>query len=92
MKRHEFSSIRSQVEKTQHQMAQLLGTSLKAVQSFEQGWRNIPVHIERQVLYLLVLKKLRRKKGKPCWWCRDVLWRLGEDALPGSFRWDIFVG
>ncbi len=70
MTRDEFSSIRSQLEKTQYQMAQLLGTSLKAVQSFEQGWRNIPVHIERQVLYLFVLKKLRRKKGRPCWMVR----------------------
>ena len=38
-------------------MAQILGSSLKAVQSFEQGWRKIPVHVERQMLFLLAMKK-----------------------------------
>ena len=88
MKRHEFSSIRSQLGKTQYQMAQLLGTSLKAVQSFEQGWRNIPVHIERQVLYLLVLKKLRRKKGKPCW----VVQRCPMETRRRCPAWEFKVG
>ena len=49
----EFSSIRAYLGKTQKELAQLLGTSLKAIQSFEQGWRRIPVHVERQVLFLL---------------------------------------
>jgi len=44
MDKREFSQIRSGLEKTQDQLAQLLGISIKAVQSFEQGWRNIPVH------------------------------------------------
>jgi len=47
-------------------MATLLGTSLKAVQSFEQGWRNISVPIERQMLFLLTQKNNHNKK-KPCW-------------------------
>jgi len=38
--------------KKQNQMTQLLGTYLKTIQSFEQVWRNIPVHIERQILFL----------------------------------------
>jgi DNA-binding XRE family transcriptional regulator len=67
MERKEFSEIRSGLGKTQRQMAQLLGTSLKAIQSFEQGWRNIPVHIERQVLFLLAMKRSPEKKNKPCW-------------------------
>lgn len=66
MKKQEFIDIRTFLEKTQDQMAQLLGISLKAVQSFEQGWRNIPVHIERQALLLLAMKK-GSKKRKPCW-------------------------
>ena len=48
MNKKEFSQIRNQLGKTQMQMAQLLGVSLKAIQSFEQGWREIPVHAERQ--------------------------------------------
>jgi len=63
----EFSQIRRDLGKTQMQMAQLLGTSLKAIQSFEQGWRNIPVHIERQMLLLAALKCAQGKKPQPCW-------------------------
>jgi hypothetical protein len=48
-------------------MAQLLGTSLKAIQSFEQGWRNVPVHIERQVLFLLAKKAASDGSLKACW-------------------------
>jgi DNA-binding XRE family transcriptional regulator len=63
----EFSTARQYLGKTQRQMAQLLGVSLKAIQSFEQGWRNIPVHIERQVLFLLASKKSPHRKERPCW-------------------------
>ncbi len=66
MKKSEFSTIRRYLGKTQSEMAQLLGVSSKAIQSFEQGWRNIPVHAERQALFLLALKKLR-KKDRLCW-------------------------
>jgi DNA-binding XRE family transcriptional regulator len=63
----EFSLIRRNLGKTQSQISELLGTSLKAIQSFEQGWRNIPVHIERQVLFLFAMKRDRDRKQKPCW-------------------------
>jgi hypothetical protein len=67
LKKEEFSRIRSQLDKTQKQMAQLLGTSLKAVQSFEQGWRKIPVHIERQMLFLLAHSDTRGGTKGRCW-------------------------
>jgi len=38
--------------KKQNQMTSLLGTYLKTIQSFEQGWRNIPIHVEHQILFL----------------------------------------
>ena len=66
MGKKEFSTARQYLGKTQNQMAQVLGVSLKAIQSFEQGWRNIPVHIERQVLFLLTLKNLPRKNYNSC--------------------------
>ena len=48
-------------------MAELLGISLKAIHSYEQGWRNIPVHIERQI-YFLVSRSVKKSKGtKACW-------------------------
>src|SRR4030042_4563554 len=67
MEKKEFSKIRLYLGKTQGQMAQLLGVSPKAVQSFEQGWRKVPTHIERQVLCLLAMKKAPPKKAKLCW-------------------------
>ncbi|NIO05481.1 MAG: transcriptional regulator [Proteobacteria bacterium] len=63
----EFFQIRSLMGKTQTQMAQVLGVSPKAIQSFEQGWRNISPHIERQALFLLALKRSRNDKIMPCW-------------------------
>ena len=67
MDKKEFSNIRRHLGKTQSKMAQLLGTSLKAMQSFEQGWRKVPVYIERQVLFLLAMKRDGNKKRRPCW-------------------------
>ena len=67
MNKLEFSKIRHLLGKSQLQISQLLGVSIKAVQSFEQGWRNVPVYIERQVLFLVALKQNTHKKGKPCW-------------------------
>ena len=62
----EFQAFRRRLGKTQKQMSQLLGTSLRAVQSFEQGWRKVPVHIERQVLFMEAMKK-GVKNLRPCW-------------------------
>ncbi len=38
----EFSLFRKKLQKTQKELAQLLGTSLKAIHSYEQAWRTIP--------------------------------------------------
>jgi DNA-binding XRE family transcriptional regulator len=67
MQAKEFSVFRKKLEKTQKQMAQLLGVSIKAIHSYEQGWRSIPVHVERH-LYFLLSRKLRgNARSKPCW-------------------------
>ena len=63
----EFLHYRKKLQKTQRQTAQLLGVSLKAVHSYEQGWRAIPGHVERQLLFLVALTKLKDKSIKPCW-------------------------
>jgi DNA-binding XRE family transcriptional regulator len=80
MKKSEFAEIRRHLEKTQNQMAQILGVSPKAVQSFEQGWRKIPVHIERQVLFILALKKHASRKGKACWLTKPA-WQFDAGHL-----------
>ena len=50
MESSEFKEFRAKLGKTQAQMAQLLGVSLKAVHSYEQGWRSVPTAVERQML------------------------------------------
>ncbi|MDY7033382.1 MAG: helix-turn-helix transcriptional regulator [Thermodesulfobacteriota bacterium] len=66
MNSDEFTSARKKLRKTQKQMAELLGTSLKAVHSYEQGWRSVPAHVERQVIFL-VSKRNGSKSRRPCW-------------------------
>ena len=70
MNKKEFSNIRERLGKSQKEMAQLLAVSLKAIQSFEQGWRNIPSHVQRQSLFLLAMKESKYGR-KPCWDLQD---------------------
>lgn len=67
MDKDEFKSYRSKMGKTQKQMAQLLGTSLKAIHSYEQGWRTIPPAVERQMYFLVSRINNNGKAAKPCW-------------------------
>jgi len=88
MDKTEFSHIRHHLGKTQRQMAQLLGTSPKAIQSFEQGWRDIPVSAERQVLFLMALKSHQDKKASPCWSIR----RCSEETRQQCPAWEFQAG
>ena len=67
MDKEQLVKIRHALGKTQTEMARLLGCSLKAIQSFEQGWRRVPTHIERQIIFLLHMKRAPEKRYKPCW-------------------------
>ncbi|MBW1724573.1 MAG: helix-turn-helix domain-containing protein [Deltaproteobacteria bacterium] len=67
MTNKEFARLRKKLDKTQKQMAQLLGVSIKAVHSYEQGWRSIPTHAERQMLFLVSNRRGNSKVNKPCW-------------------------
>jgi hypothetical protein len=67
MNKNEFKKYRKRLNKTQKQMAELLGTSLKAIHSYEQGWRAIPAYIERQVFFLVSRLSRKEKGTKPCW-------------------------
>ena len=64
MESGEFAKLRKRINKTQKEMAQLLGVSIKAIHSYEQGWRSIPAHVERQFLFLLSRKS---KNLEDCW-------------------------
>lgn len=86
MNKKEFSQIRRYFGKTQMQIAQLLGISLKAIQSFEQGWRKIPVHTERQLLLLLALKNTGIGKNKPCWLIKKCDMETRKDCPAWEFN------
>jgi len=65
--KEEFSIARKKLGKTQKQLAELLGMSLKTIHSYEQGWRTIPAHIERQIFFLLINQRGRKNSLTPCW-------------------------
>jgi hypothetical protein len=84
----EFGLLRQKLQKTQKQMANLLGTSLKAIQSFEQGWRKVPMHIERQLFFLMSTKQGIPGKSRPCWDIRNCP-AENREACPA---WEFKVG
>jgi len=88
VKKSEFSQIRHHLGKTQNQMAQLMGTSIKAIQSFEQGWRNIPSHVERQVLFLLAHHLPQSKKTGRCW----AIQNCPADVKKNCPAWEFKLG
>ncbi len=67
MDKADFSFIRKALNKTQKQISELLGVSLKSVHSYEQGWRSIPVHIERQLYFFLTKQSGKNRLSEPCW-------------------------
>jgi len=69
-------------------MAELLGTSLKAVQSFEQGWRKVPAYIERQALFLVSNQKGVARKSRPCWAIREC----SSDNRESCPAWEFNLG
>jgi DNA-binding XRE family transcriptional regulator len=67
MNAEEFAYIRKRLKKTQKEMAELLGTSVKTIHSYEQGWRKIPHYVERHLLFLFSLLEKLVLKERPCW-------------------------
>jgi len=68
MDKQNFLLARKKLGKTQKKLAELLGSSIKAIQGYEQGWRSIPPHVERQIFFLL--SRQRQKENSPpppCW-------------------------
>jgi len=84
----EFKTFRKRLNKTQMQMAQLLGTSVKAIHSYEQGWRTIPTHAERQMFFLLYRVSKNKKGQKSCW----VLKKCPPDRKKQCPAWEYRLG
>ncbi len=88
MEKQELAKIRHELGKTQKQLAQLLGISLKAIKSFEQGWRNIPAYVERQLFFLLAAKVALNKNNEPCW----VIKKCPEAVRENCPAWELQAG
>jgi hypothetical protein len=69
-------------------MAHLLGGSLKAVRSYEQGWRSVPTHVERQLFFLVSRLKRADKALKPCW----VMKRCPNERKQRCPAWEFKAG
>jgi DNA-binding XRE family transcriptional regulator len=59
--------IRSALGLTQSAVARALGISIRAVQSYEQGWRETPTSVTVQLLVLAAAYRSSALDGKPCW-------------------------
>ncbi|MFC1884782.1 helix-turn-helix domain-containing protein [Thermodesulfobacteriota bacterium] len=86
MNSKEFLSIRKRLNKTQREMAQLLGTSVKAIHSYEQGWRSVPVHAERQAYFLLSCISSAEDEKEPCWVMKKCPAELKNRCPAWEFR------
>jgi len=84
----EFAYARQKFNKTQKEMAELLGTSLKAVHSYEQGWRSVPAHAERQLFFLLSRMSGLNKGQKSCW----VIKRCPSERKKQCPAWEFHAG
>ena len=73
MDKKEFVAIRQILGKSQNQLSRVLCVSEKAIQSFEQGWRNIPTYIEREMMLLHALSVTSGRDRAPtaCWEVMD---------------------
>ncbi|NOX32219.1 MAG: helix-turn-helix transcriptional regulator [Deltaproteobacteria bacterium] len=89
MKSSEFKDSRATLNKTQKELAQLLGVSIKAIHSYEQGWRKIPHHVERQLLFLLSRAIMANNKhSDKCWDIR----KCPEKKLKTCPAWEFKSG
>lgn len=68
MDKLDFLQARKKIGKTQKHLAELLGSSIKAIHSYEQGWRSVPPHVERQLFFLLSRQRdVGKKAPRACW-------------------------
>lgn len=86
MDSEKFLLARKKLGKTQKQLAELLGTSLKAVHSYEQGWRSVPAHVERQLFSWSRRKGGTRKDESLAGLSKNVLLIARKSVRPGSSR------
>lgn len=88
MEKDELVRIRKKLQKTQKQLAAILGISLQSVRSYEQGTRIIPSHVERQLFFILCQKDEILSTVKPCWEVK----KCPEERKEGCPAWEFNCG
>ena len=64
--------IRKELGKSQSELARLLSVSVRAVQSYEQGWRPTPSYVLKiAMVQLFIYKRKDHVKLSPCWKIRN---------------------
>lgn len=64
----DVSRLRLEMGMTQRQFSEALGISLRALHSYEQGWRTVPSSVERLLLlYWIVHRNGWRLNSVHCW-------------------------
>lgn len=88
VKSKDFIAIRKKLNKTQQQIAQLLGVSVKAIESYEQGWRFVPEHAAKQMIFLVTRKENESGTISECW---DVV-GCPDDVKEKCPAWEFKAG
>lgn len=88
MDSREFIAIRGYLEKSQTQLARILGISSRAIQSFEQGWRKVPSSIEKQIQLLRYKKATQNREIQSCWEITDC----NAEARNNCPAWEFHAG
>ena len=84
--------IREALGKSQSEFAEVLGVSLRAIQSYEQGWRATPPLVQKMAVLLMLLQNQKTNKVQPCWKVKgcasqDVAHCRGAQVGGGCFCW-----
>ncbi|NOY83150.1 MAG: helix-turn-helix domain-containing protein [Kiritimatiellaeota bacterium] len=89
--------IRNLFGVTQVRLAAAMGTSVKTIQSYEQGWRRVPTRALIQLLVLLAIHRRREIDTVPCWEIRNCSPEDREDCAnftvgDGQLCWFVSAG
>ncbi len=87
LKLNSLKQLRQVLGKSQREMAEQLGISLRAVQSYEQGWRTMPPAMQKLVSFLVYLKWRKDNPApKPCWEVNGCSAEGREKCLAHQFQ------
>jgi DNA-binding XRE family transcriptional regulator len=90
MNNKEFIKYRYRLKKTKQEMAKLLGISESSINSYEKGYRSVPIHVELQMVFFLSRIVKNRKNRKPCWIIKKCPPEIREKCPTWEFKEENF--